>query len=194
MMTIYTALLRGINVGGKNKIKMAELRQLLEEAGLTRVETYIQSGNVIFETEDGEEELKEKLENKIRERFGFSVSVILRTSGQLEQLIRNCPYTESERKEAEALNSEGESFYICLFHQAPKEAETERLKPFAGELDDYRMQGRDIYLLLRHSIRNSKLATNLSLVGGPATVRNWKTMEKLYSLVMARISGEQPGC
>jgi uncharacterized protein (DUF1697 family) len=190
MTTIYTALLRGINVGGKNKIKMAELRQLLEEAGLTRVETYIQSGNVIFESKDKEEELKEKLENKIRERFGFSVSVILRTSNQLEQIIRNCPYTEKERKEAEALNTEGESFYVCLFHQAPPEAEAERLKPFAGESDDYRIQGRDIYLLLCHSIRNSKLAGNLSLIGGPATVRNWRTMEKLYSLVAARISGE----
>ncbi|WP_330372803.1 DUF1697 domain-containing protein [Lacrimispora celerecrescens] len=190
MMTIYTALLRGINVGGKNKIKMAELRQLLEEAGLTRVETYIQSGNVIFEAEDGEEKLKEKIENKIREKFGLSVSVILRTSGQLEQIIRNCPYTERERMEAEALNSEGESFYVCLFHQAPLETEAERLKPFAGEFDDYRIQGRDIYLLLRHSIRNSKLAAKLSLIGGPATVRNWKTMEKLYSLVLYRAPRE----
>lgn len=189
-MTIYIALLRGINVGGKNKIKMAELRQVLEEAGLMRVETYIQSGNVIFESEDGEDELKKKLEDQIRERFGFSISVILRTSDQLGQLIRSCPYTEKEREAAKAQNSEGESFYVCLFHQAPLKEETKRLDPFVNEKDDYRMQGREIYLLLCHSIRNSKLSDKMSLLGGPVTVRNWKTMEKLHAMVTARISEE----
>lgn len=189
-MTIYTALLRGINVGGKNKIKMAELRLLLEGAGLVRVETYIQSGNVIFESEEGEEELKKKLEDKIRERFGFSVSVILRTSGQLEQLIKSCPYTERERLEAEAVNSEGESFYVCLLNQAPSEEEAKCLIPFVTELDDHRVQGREVYLLLRHSIRNSRLSDKLSLLGGPITVRNWRTMEKLYSMVNKRMAKE----
>ena len=188
-MAVYLALLRGINVGGKNKIKMAELRQTLEEAGLTRVETYIQSGNVIFESEDGEDAVKRKVEAQILERFGFSISVILRTWGQVEEIIKNCPYTERERKEAEALNTEGESFYVCLFHQAPSEAETKRLAPFVSELDDCRIQGREAYLLLCHSIRNSRLADKVSLIGGQATVRNWKTMEKLYSLAGARLSG-----
>lgn len=78
-VSIYIAFLRGINVGGKNLIKMADLKRVFEKIKLYEVKTYIQSGNVLFKSDDTEEELKNKIEHEIEAFFGFSVKVILRT-------------------------------------------------------------------------------------------------------------------
>jgi uncharacterized protein (DUF1697 family) len=118
-MTIYIALLRGINVGGKNKIKMADLKQVFETIGLCEVQTYIQSGNVLFKSNEREEELRKKIEQAIEKTFGFTVSVILRTAEELECIIGNCPFSEEEVLEAEA-SSEVESLYVSLMANAPR--------------------------------------------------------------------------
>ncbi|NPV91053.1 MAG: DUF1697 domain-containing protein [Firmicutes bacterium] len=185
-MTIYIALLRGINVGGKNKIKMTDLKRMFEAIGLSRVETYIQSGNVLFESSEKEDILRKKIENEIETIFGFSVVVVLRTAAELEQIIRHCPFSEEEVTEAELSNSEGESLYVSLLTQAPSPEKTERLNAFRSEGDEYRIKNRDMYLLFRHSIRNSKLANNLQKLDVPATTRNWKKINKLYALAKAR--------
>lgn len=183
---VYAALLRGINVGGKNKIKMAELKLLFEELGFNRVETYIQSGNVIFESAGQEGTVKERIEQEILKKFGFPVEVILRTEDELENIIRDCPFTKEEIKQAESLNQEGESLYVSLLAQEPLAKKLESLEAYAGESDQYRCNHREIYFLFRHSIRNSKLANNLHRLDEPNTVRNWKTMQKLFDLVKAR--------
>jgi uncharacterized protein (DUF1697 family) len=185
-MTIYIALLRGINVGGKNQIKMADLKRILESIGLIRVETYIQSGNVIFESNDNEVTLRKKIEDKVEAKFGFSAVVVLRTAAELERLIRDCPFSEAEVAEAESANLEGESRYVALLTEAPVQEKIEYLNPFQSESDQYRIKNRDIYLLFRHSIRNSKLANSLQKLDAPATVRNWKTINKLQALVKVR--------
>lgn len=77
MKTVYIALLRGINVGGKNMIKMADLKRTFEALGLGRVQTYIQSGNVLFDSDEEEKTLRDRIEREIEAVFGFSVSVIL---------------------------------------------------------------------------------------------------------------------
>jgi uncharacterized protein (DUF1697 family) len=181
IMTIYIALLRGINVGGKNIIKMADLRRAFEGLGLSLVQTYIQSGNVLFVSNEGEEPLRKRIEHEIETVFGFSVSVILRTASELEQIIENCPFSEEAILEAEAA-SKVESLYVSLLLQAPSSEGIERLSAYSGESDEYRIEGREVYLLFHHSIRNSKLANNLQKLNVPATVRNWKTINKLALL------------
>jgi uncharacterized protein (DUF1697 family) len=93
-MAIYMALLRGINVGGKNKIKMAELKALFERLGFSRVQTYINSGNVLFESQENEETLLSQIENEIENTFRLSIRVVLRTYNQLVGIIASCPYRE----------------------------------------------------------------------------------------------------
>lgn len=183
-MAIYIALLRGINVGGKNKIKMADLKQSFEQIGLGRVQTYIQSGNVLFESDKAEEPLRNSIEHKIEEVFGFKVSVVLRTSVELEQIIESCPFSEEEILKAESM-SNTESLYVALLTQNPSKDGTEQLNTYRTENDDYRINGREVYLLFHNSIRNSKLATNLHKLNVPATVRNWKTTVKLAELSRA---------
>lgn len=174
-MTIYIALLRGINVGGHNIIKMADLRQLLEKIGLQKVKTYIQSGNVLFEAEQDTTLLTQQLEEEIKNTFGFPVSVILRTAEELEQIIKDCPYS------VDSLN-EGESVQLAFLADEPSQEKIDYLQGFKSELDECQIVGKEVYLFFRQSIRDSKLATQLTKLGVPATVRNWKTVLKIAAM------------
>lgn len=183
-MTTYIALLRGINVGGKNIIKMADLKRVFEEIGLCEVQTYIQSGNVLFKSNEGEEALRSRIEHELETAFGFSVTVVLRTAGELERIISNCPFSEEEISEAEAA-SEAECLYVSMMTHAPLQEKLEHLNVYRSESEEYRLVGREVFLLFRNSIRNSKLANNLQKLDVPATVRNWKTINKLVQLAKA---------
>lgn len=185
-MTTYIALLKGINVGGHHKIKMDDLRSILEEIGLNRVETYIQSGNILFDTAEDESTLRVKIEEAIVKNFGFSVSVVLRTADDIRQIILTCPYSEGEIQSAEAANTEGESMYVAFCSDLVPLEKVELLKAFQSEEETYCCQGKNIYLLLRHSIRNSKLSSQLQVANTSITVRNWKTVKKLNELAENR--------
>jgi len=185
-MTVFIALLRGINVGGKNIIKMNELKQMFEAMELCEVQTYIQSGNVLFKSNEESETLLKKIEHEIEKTFGFTVTVILRTAKELEQIISNCPFTEEEILEAEA-SSEAESLYICLLTHIPMQEKIQHLDKYKNESEDYKIIGREVFLLFHQSIRNSKLATNLTKLEVPSTVRNWKTINKLAALAKAKV-------
>ncbi len=183
-MAAYIALLRGINVGGKNIIKMAELKRMFEAMGLYEVQTYIQSGNVLFKSNEGEEALRKKIEHEIGAVFGISSPVILRTAAELESIILNCPFSEGEISEAET-SSEAESLYVSLMTHAPSQEKMYCLNAYKSADEEYRIIGRQVYLLFRNSIRNSKLANNLQKLDVSATVRNWKTLNKLVGLAKA---------
>lgn len=180
-MTIQIALLRGINVGGHNKIKMADLREAMGELGLARVQTYIQSGNILFESDEAEETLRQRIEGQIEKVFGLSIRVIIRTAAELNRIAVSCPFTEEQIAEAEA-SSEGECLYVSMLLEEPQAERIEKLKAFDAKADRYELKGRDIYLLFHPSVRNSKLLPQLDKLGVPATVRNWKTISKLVAL------------
>jgi uncharacterized protein (DUF1697 family) len=180
-MTIYIALLRGINVGGHNKIKMADLRTMLVRMGLARVQTYIQSGNVLFESAESKETLRVQMEQGILETFGFSISVILRTSEEIEGIVRNCPFSEETIRQAEEA-SEFECLYVAMLPEAPAAEDVEKLRLYVNEKETFEVIGEEVYLLFKESVRNSKLAVQLTKLGVPMTMRNWKTMNKLVQL------------
>lgn len=189
-MTIYIALLRGINVGGHNKIKMADLRKMLEGMGLARVQTYIQSGNVLFESADSKETLQVQMEQGIQEAFGFPITVILRTSQEIEGIVRHCPFTEETIRAAEAA-SEFESLYVAMLPEAPAPDDVEKLRLHVNDKETFEAIGEEIYLLFKESVRNSKLAAQMAKFGVPMTMRNWKTMNKLVELSRT-MQNEQP--
>src|SRR5215470_12172982 len=130
-MTTSVALLRAVNVGGHNKIKMAELKRLFEELGYGQVETYIQSGNVLFTAEDAEQLVRQRLEREIEATFGFPVTVVLRTGEELRRVVVACPFS------SDAL-AEGESVYVSLLASAPTPEGIERLLAYRNEVDEYR--------------------------------------------------------
>lgn len=177
-MTVYAALLRGINVGGNQKIKMAELKKSFEALGFSGVKTYIQSGNVLFAAEEAEEVLRDLIETRLAEDFGFAGKVILRSLDELKAIVAAIPYSASEI-EARKSASGVECLYITLLERQPSEHETAKLSDREYGDDLYYINGRDIYLLFQNSIRNSKLAAQVEKLGILATTRNFNTIHKL---------------
>jgi uncharacterized protein (DUF1697 family) len=174
-MTIYIGLLRGINVGGHNIIKMADLRNLLETIGLRKVKTYIQSGNILFESDEESQHLTKKLEDEISKTFGFPVPVVLRTAAEFTSIIQDCPFATDQLRE-------GESVQVAFLAGEPSPEGENHLRSFQNEREQFQIIGKQVYLFFQISIRDSKLAIQLAKLGVPATVRNWKTVVKLHSL------------
>ncbi len=178
--TTYVALLRGVNVGGHRLIKMPELKRVFEAMGFGRVRTYIQSGNVVFATDEQLETLRRRIEREIEASFGFPVTVVLRTAAELERVIADCPFA------ADAL-AEGERLYLALLADAPSPEAVERLLACDDETDECRVVGREVYLLYRRSARDT-LLTNAFLertLSVAATTRNWRTMRTLTDMASA---------
>ena len=179
-MAVYVALLRGVNVGGKNVIKMARLKAMFESLGFSSVQTYIQSGNILFESNEKEIDLCAKIEAQIYKEFGFEAAAVLRTAAELQQIIDLCPFNNEEIIKAES--AEYESFYIALLNSTPEFQNIKKLDTYVSASDQYKVIGRDVYILLHHSIRDSKLAGNISKLEISHTLRNFKTISKLLEL------------
>ncbi len=175
-MTLYIALLRGINVGGHKVIKMADLKRVFESIGLKQVKTYIQSGNIVFESEEDINFLKDRIQSEIKNEFDFDVPVMLRTYGEFINIIKQCPY------EVHSL-LEGESVHVAFLANVLSEEETSQLLTFKSELEDCYIDEKVAYLFFKNSIRNSKLMNQFQKLHTPATVRNWRTVNKLKAIV-----------
>lgn len=177
----YVALLRGINVGGKNMIKMPELKQAFISIGMQDVSTYIQSGNVLFSSDKGEKELKPELEAVIHKSFGLDIPVILRSVAELEKMKRDMPFSKDEISEKES-SAEGEVLYLFIFAESPSPKDIERISVHKDGCDRFEIKGRDMYVLFDKTIRNSKLAGVLQKTEVSVTSRNMKTVNKLIEL------------
>ncbi|PEC22089.1 DUF1697 domain-containing protein [Bacillus cereus] len=171
-MTIYIALLRGINVGGHKIIKMVELKQMFESIGLTQVKTYIQSGNIVFESEEDISFIKGSIQSEIKNVFDFDVPVMLRTNEKFINIIKKCPY------DANSL-LEGESIHVAFLANVLSEKEKNQLLMLKNETEDCYIDENVVYLFFKNSIRNSKLMNQFQKLHTPATVRNWRTVNKV---------------
>ena len=183
-MAVYAALLRGINVGGNNIVKMAELKRMFESIGLERVQTYIQSGNVLFVSDETESPLRARIEDAFQATFGFAVTVVLRTADQLRRVVADCPFPEDEVRAAEEASG-GEVLYMAFLTEEPPADRVALLRPFENGVDEFRTAGRDVYFIFRQGMRNAKLADQIPKLKVPATVRNRKTVAKLIALADA---------
>jgi len=175
-MTLNIALLRGINVGGHKVIKMAELKRVFESIGLKQVKTYIQSGNIVFQSEEDIIFLKERIQFEIKNVFDFDVSVMLSTHDEFINMIKRCPY------EVDSL-LEGESIHVAFLANELSEKEKDQLLMQKNETEDCYIHEKVVYLFFKNSIRNSKLMNQFQKLHTPATVRNWRTVNKLKAIV-----------
>ncbi len=177
---VMVALFRGLNVGGKNKVKMEALRGMLEGIGCRDVRTYIQSGNAVFEADEGEAALSAKIEQGFMDAFGFDSAVILRSGDELGMIIEKLPFPAEDIAEAERAADGAESLYCYLPGAAVPASKIEELRAAYGGRDRISTSGREIYLLCYQSVRDSKLAASLAKLQTPMTSRNLKTLRKLY--------------
>lgn len=177
-MTVYIALLRGINVSGQKIIKMEHLRAVFEEMQFTQVRTYIQSGNVVFEAEEQDTSLLEKkIEQKIEQVYSFQVPVMVRTSRELELVVEQNPIDITEL-------SANEKIYVSFLSQEPNAEAVQVLESFESDIDDFHVHGREVYILIRAGYGESLFSNNFleKKLKVSATTRNWATVNKLIAM------------
>ena len=181
----YAAFFRGINVGGKNTVKMAELKKLFSDLGFQKVQTYIQSGNVVFDAEEDVAHAAWKIQKCFSAAFGFECAVVLRTVREMAGIIESLPFSEREIEEASSSNPAVEHLYVYLMEGSDVGEQFDGLvRAYAGR-DQMRLGTNEIYLLCHESIRDSKLAASLGKLKVSLTARNWKTINKLYEMMTA---------
>jgi uncharacterized protein (DUF1697 family) len=174
-MPKYVALLRAINVGG-HTVRMDYLRSLFEALAFSGVETFIASGNVIFDsTSRNTKTLEKKIEHHLREALGYEVATFIRTIAELEAIARYRPFTETE------LKAEGHSLYIGFVAEPPGDEAKERLRALTTEVDDFHLDGRELYWLRRAKISDSEVspAALSRALARPLTLRNSTTVRKI---------------
>jgi uncharacterized protein (DUF1697 family) len=175
----YVALLRGINLGARNKIAMADLRELFEALGAEDVTTYVQSGNVLFRSRIARDELVRKIEQRISSELGLEIKVLLRTSPELAKLVAGNPFAKSE--------GDPLKLHVTFLADTPAAARVRVLDPQAFEPDEFRVTGRHVYLHTPNGYGRSKLSNAYfeKQLGVAATTRNWKTVTTLAELAQA---------
>ncbi|MBM7710474.1 DUF1697 domain-containing protein [Enterococcus xiangfangensis] len=173
----YLALFRGINVGGKNTVKMKELKELFSELGFTDVSSYIQSGNILFTTDKNISEFSKEVADAFTHRFGFSVPIMYRTKAEMLILRDRLPFTAEEIAEAERQDPKMVHLYVYFSTASMSQQEVSGIGERAVVKD------RDIYYLTEQSIRLSKLTTKLNKLSDGLTARNWKTVLRLTALL-----------
>lgn len=174
-MTILITMLRGINVSGQKKIKMNELKNLYESLGFKQVQTYIQSGNVIFTTSlTDTSEIVNKIEEKIQQVFGYCVTIIPRTRDELESIVKKNPFKDKDLSKVHVSFLSSDQFDY---------SEEELLKTKTGD-EEFQILDKEIYLFLPHGSGRTKLTNNFfeRKLGSKATTRNWKTINKIIDI------------
>ncbi|MCA1575173.1 MAG: DUF1697 domain-containing protein [Acidobacteria bacterium] len=174
-MPKYVAFLRAVNVGG-HIIKMDHLRQLFQSLGFSNVETFIASGNVIFDTTSkSTKTLETKIESLLRETFGYRVATFVRSTSELAKIAEYKPFGDSE------LGAEGNALYIAFTSDEPSAEAKRKLLIFTTDVDDFDVYGREVYWLSRKKISESKFsgAQLERTLGMPATIRNANTVKKI---------------
>jgi uncharacterized protein (DUF1697 family) len=171
----YIAFLRAINVGG-HTVKMNQLRELFAAIELVNVETFIASGNVIFEApEANAQALERRIERHLLGALGYAVATFLRTPAELAAVARYQPFAPDE------LAAEGSSLYVAFLPAPPAEADHQKLLAFRTPVDDFHIYGREVYWLRRARSGESTFsgAPLEKALGLPATMRNITTVKKL---------------
>jgi len=177
-MKTYIALLRGINVSGQKKIKMADLKLSLETLSFSDVVTYIQSGNIVFKTD---EQSISKIENKIHEKilkdFGFEVRVLVKTPKELKHTLANNPFEKD-------LKYEPKLFAVVFLKEKPKSENIVKLATYDYSPEEYVLDDKIIYYYAANGAGNAKMNNNFfeNKLKVQATSRNWRTTHKLVEL------------
>ena len=174
----FVALLRGINVGGRNKVSMPELKSSLASLGLEDVVTYIQSGNVVFRSPTADrKEIAARIERQIAEAFGVSPTVLLRTPSELVKIADGNPYLKGQAAHSKQL-------HVVFLSGRPSADAVARLDPGRSPPDEFSVRGSEIYLHLLNGFGRSKLTLDYfeRRLGLAATARNWNTLLKLIAL------------
>lgn len=175
-MKTWIAFFRGINVGGNNILPMAELRSRLESLKLQRVRTYIQSGNVVFESRSkSASSLSMKIGDLVEKEFGFRPHLFLLQKEELRSAIESNPFPEAV--------STPNKLHLFFLDRPAKRPKLDEMTEIASETEQFKMTDQVFYLFAQDGIGRSKLASKAEkLLGVSTTARNYRTVVKLFAM------------
>lgn len=177
-MTTYITILRGINVSGHNLIKMDALKKMYETLGFSHIKTYVQSGNVIFASNQSDtQKIESKITAQIRMDFGFEVPVIVLTIDQLREIIEQNPFSTNTGKEERFM-------HVTFLEKEPKDFVAKDLEAKLQNREAFHFSGKAIYLYCPDGYGKTKLNNGFieNKLKVTATTRNWKTTNELLRL------------
>jgi uncharacterized protein (DUF1697 family) len=176
-MSVRVALLRGVNVSGTNRLPMAEFRKLLTGLGLERVETYIQSGNAVFDTGLAAGELAAMIRDGVAGAFGFAPEVFVLEAADITEALHDHPFA----------GAAAEKVHVFYLSTPPAKLDDAGMRAFAAAGDGWRLSGNRFTLHTPAGIGRSKLAEKLhKFLPGPMTARNLRTIAALQAMIAAR--------
>jgi uncharacterized protein (DUF1697 family) len=169
-------LLRGVNLAGRNRVAMPQLREALEESGFENVSTYVQSGNVVLSSTASAKGVVAEVERLISERFGLDIKVVVRTGAQLAAVEKRNPLGKVAKNP--------KLYQVTFLDRSPEPAAVEKLSAAATAGEEVVHEGLELYTWHPAGIGRSKLARLLSGkdLGASATARNWLTVTALLAL------------
>jgi uncharacterized protein (DUF1697 family) len=176
----YVALIRGINVTGNNLIKMERLRALFERCGCTNVRTYIQSGNVVFDSKKTASRCVQSIEEFLADELGKSIAVHVRTSAELGAIVAANPFAKEK-------NIEPARLAVSFLSGPPARERLATLKAVESGRDRFVARGNEIYVHCPDGFGRSKLAAALDRVlSTKSTSRNWNTVTTLFEMAIRK--------
>jgi uncharacterized protein (DUF1697 family) len=172
----WVALLRGVNIGSHNKVPMAGLRSLISDIGAEDVQTYVQSGNVVFRSALARDELARRIERELGARFGVDADVVLCTKAELRRIVAGNPFADDE--------SEPTRLHVTFLAEAPERGRTAQLEREEFEPDRFHVTRAAVYLHTPGGYGRTKLSNAYfeRKLGVRATTRNWRTVTTLAEL------------
>src|SRR6266853_6402332 len=177
-MTVVISMLRGVNVGGHNKIKMDALRTLYGSLKLRDAQTYVQSGNVIFRTDEMDiARLARRIEDGIERKFGFRPEVILRTVAEMREVLARNPFAKRRGIEPGKL-------LVSFLASDPAEEAREKVRQMKCDPEELRIVGRELYIYFPNGMGRSKLslAKFEKTLKTSGTGRNWNSVTKILEM------------
>jgi uncharacterized protein (DUF1697 family) len=178
-MARLVVLLRGVNLGSRNRISMPELRGALEDAGYDDVRTYLQSGNVVLTSTASAKKVARECERLIADRFGLEIGVVARTRNELAKVVMRNPFARVAK--------DPKRYQVSFLETKPATKVVRELESVAADREEIISIGREIYAWHPAGVARSKLWAQLAgkNLGVTATARNWTTVTKLLELADA---------
>jgi uncharacterized protein (DUF1697 family) len=168
-------MLRGINVAGQKKVSMQVLRETFASLGYKNVQTYVQSGNVIFSTDAGVSSTKDRIEKEIKRTFGFNILVFLRERNEVTKLVKNSPFKQKDESK----------LHVTFLSEKPATIPLDEMNLAISGAEEFSISGREVYLFCPNRYGVTKLSNSFfeKKLKVAATTRNWRTVNTLLEML-----------
>lgn len=173
-MNSFVLLLRGINVGGRNKLPMKDLKQWLQALGFEQVQTVIQSGNVVFQTSGSAQDIETQVLNTLAAKLDFQPGIHVLEKSQFLTLLDQPPFPTDD----------GKALHLYFLKEHPQQPNLDRINALKKDSESYHLEDTVFYMYAPEGIGRSKLAAQVEkALGVSTTARNWNTVQKLKALL-----------